>query len=115
MENEILLKKACEAASNKKAININVLDISGISPICDFFIICSGSSTIQVKAIADEIDEKMQEDGYCLYHKEGYSAGRWVLLDFGNIIVHVFHNEDRDFYNLERLWSDAKPVNIILE
>jgi ribosome-associated protein len=107
----VFIVQACEAADNKKALDIKVLDIKEISPITDYFIICSGSSTIQVKAIADEIEDKLAKSGYYLYHKEGYSTGRWVLLDFGRVIIHVFHNEDREFYSLERLWADAEVIN----
>lgn len=106
-----LIHQACEAASNKKAKDIRVLDISAISPIADYFIICSGSSTIQVRAIADEMEEKLSLSGFSPYHKEGYDSSRWVLLDYGNVIIHVFHEEDRAFYGLERLWADAQVVD----
>jgi ribosome-associated protein len=106
-----LIQKACDAADSKKASFIKVLDISGVSPITDYFIICSGSSSIQVRAIADEVEEKLAQEGYCLYHKEGYNTSRWILLDFGNVIIHVFHEEERDFYNLERLWADGDVIN----
>lgn len=106
-----LIHYACDAAANKKAKEIKVLNIRDISPITDYFVVCSGSSTIQVKAIADEVEEKLAEKDFCLYHKEGYSTGRWILLDFGSVIIHVFHEEDREFYNLERLWADAEVIN----
>lgn len=107
----VFISQACEAADNKKAFDIKVLDLKDISPITDYFIICSGSSTIQVRAIADEIEEKLVNAGHNLYHKEGYSTGRWILLDFGRVIIHVFHTEDREFYSLERLWADAEVIN----
>lgn len=100
------------AAANKKAEDIRILKIDEVSPIADYFVICSGNSTVQVKAITDEVEEKMAEEGYELNHKEGYSSARWVLLDYGNIIVHIFHREDREFYGLERLWADAMIVNV---
>ncbi len=106
-----IILHAWQAASGKKAHDIKVLDVRGISPITDYFIICSGSSTVQVKAIADEVEEKLTEDGYPLFHKEGYNSARWILLDFGDVIIHVFHDEDRDFYSLERLWADADVIN----
>lgn len=100
------------AAANKKALDIKILNVTGLSPIADYFVICSGNSTVQVKAIADEVEDKMAEDGYSLSHKEGYESGRWVLLDYGNVIVHIFHSEERDFYELERLWADAEAIGI---
>jgi len=107
----VLILHALEAASNKKAKDVKVLDIKDISSITDYFIICSASSTVQVKAIADEIEGKLVENEFHLYHREGYSTARWVLLDFGDVIIHVFHEEDREFYNLERLWADAEVIN----
>jgi ribosome-associated protein len=106
-----LTRKACDAADSKKARDIKILDIKDISPITDYFIICSGSSSIQVKAIADEIYDKLTECGISLYHKEGYDTAKWILLDYGDVIIHIFHEEDRSFYNLERLWADAEVIN----
>jgi ribosome-associated protein len=106
-----LIRIAYDAVDNKKARDIKILDLKDISPITDYFVICSGSSTTQVKAIADEVEEKLAKEGAYLHHKEGYSSGRWVLLDLGNIIVHVFHTEDREFYSIERLWADADVIN----
>jgi ribosome-associated protein len=100
------------AAAEKKAKDIRILNVKDISPITDFFVICSGNSTIQVKAIADEIQHKVSEQGLELKHKEGYQNARWVLLDYGNVIVHVFYTEEREFYDLERLWADAVAVSI---
>lgn len=100
------------AAANKKAKDIRILDIRGISPIADYFVICSGGSSIQVRAIADEIEEKMVEQQLQPLHKEGYDSARWILLDYGNVIVHIFHQEDREFYDLERLWADAEAISI---
>lgn len=108
---EILIQRAYAAADAKKAKDIRVLNIRHISPITDYFIICSGSSTVQVKAIADEIEDKLAEEGYNLNHREGYNSAKWILLDFGGVIIHVFHDEDREFYNLERLWADAEVIN----
>ena len=101
-----------KAASNKKARDIKILNVKGISEIADYFVICSGTSTIQVKAIADEIEEKMAESGYVISHKEGYNSGKWILLDYGSVIAHIFYEEDREFYDLERLWVDAEAISI---
>lgn len=100
------------AAAEKKAKDVRILNVSEISPITDFFVICSGTSTTQVKAIADEVEDKMAELGFEVHHKEGYQNARWVLLDFGGVIAHVFYEEDREFYDLERLWADAIAVSV---
>lgn len=111
LDSKVAISIACNAAENKKAKDIKVLDIKDISPIADYFIICSGNSSTQVKAISDEIEDKLAENGFTINHKEGYDTARWILLDFGDIIIHVFHNEDREFYDIERLWADAEVVN----
>lgn len=111
-DSNVLILHGCKAADSKKAQDIKILDIRDISPITDYFIICSAPSTVQVKAISDEIEIKLVENGFKIYHKEGYNTGHWILLDFGNVIIHVFHNEDRDFYSLERLWADAEVINL---
>ena len=100
--------KAFEILEDKKARNIEIIDISEVSILADYFIICSGTSTTHNRTLADELDFKMGEAGYNLLHKEGYESARWILLDFGELVVHIFHEEDRSFYNLERLWSDGK-------
>ncbi len=109
LENKLsIITKACE---DKKGIDIKVLNISKLTPIADYFVIVSGNSSTQVMAIADEIEDKMLRAGAEEVIKEGYQSGRWILLDFNDIIVHVFHKEDREFYNLERLWSDERERN----
>ncbi|SKA94677.1 ribosome-associated protein [Caloramator quimbayensis] len=100
------------AAANKKALDIKILNVTDLSPIADYFVICSGNSSVQVRAIADEIEEKMSEKGYTLSHREGYNGAGWILLDYGNVIAHVFHKDEREFYNIERLWADAIAVNV---
>lgn len=101
-----------DSASDKKALDIVLLNISKLTTISDYFVICSGNSERQVKAIADVVEEKMLEAGYKVYNKEGYKTARWILLDFGDVVVHVFHKEDREFYNLERLWVDSENIDI---
>ncbi len=105
-----LTKTAAKALSDKKATDIRILDISNLSSLADYFVICSCSSSTQVKACCDEAEEKVEEAGGRLRHSEGYNGGLWVLLDFGDFIVHVMQEETREFYDIERLWSDA--VNI---
>ncbi len=101
---------AALSADEKKAKDVKILDIRSISTVADYFVICSGSSTTQVRAIADYVEEKLSGQGLKLHHMEGYENGRWILLDFVDLVVHVFQGEERDFYNLERLWGDAREV-----
>lgn len=107
-----MANKAVELLKSKKAKDIRLLDIHEISTLADYFIITTGTSTTQVQAMADELEEKMQLGGYKLYHKEGFRGGRWILMDFSNVVVHIFHSEEREFYNLERIWVDAKDIPV---
>ncbi|MBU5670132.1 ribosome silencing factor [Peptoniphilus sp. MSJ-1] len=95
-----------ESCENKKGIDIKVLDIKEMSSIADYFVIVSGNSSTQVDALAKEIDEKMYEKGENVENTEGKNSSRWIILDFGDIIVHIFHKDEREYYNLERLWED---------
>ncbi len=103
---------AAEAAEDKKAKDVVILDIHDISVVCDYFVICSGLSSTQVKAIAENIETKLEEKGIRKLRIEGFKDGRWVLLDYGSVVVHVFQENDRLFYNLEHLWGDAKVVHL---
>lgn len=101
-----IVTKACE---EKKGIDVRVLNISNLTTIADYFVIVSGNSSAQAMAIADEIEKKVldgEDPAKVGFSKEGYRGGRWILLDLGDIIVHVFHKEEREFYDLERLWTD---------
>ena len=102
-----IVEIAAAAASDKKAQHIVIMDMQKVLPITDYFLIASGTSTTQVQAIADSIEEKMDLAGQQLLHKEGHREGRWVLLDYGVCVAHIFVNEERQFYNLEQLWSSA--------
>lgn len=108
MESGSMVKKAVEILEDKKARDIEVIDISGISTLSDYFVICNGTSITHIKTLADELEIKMAEAGWRYNHKEGYGSARWILMDFGEVVIHIFHEEDRSFYNLERLWSDGK-------
>lgn len=105
-----LLAVAARAADAKNAENPVALDVSGPLPFADVFLLVSGRNERQVVAIAEEVEERMLEEGVKALRREGRAEGRWVLLDFGDLIVHVFHDEDRMFYALERLWSDCPVV-----
>lgn len=105
-----LAELVAAAASEKKARDIVILDMEGITLVADHFVICSANSTTQIQAIADNIEEKLTEKGIKALRKEGYRDSHWVLLDYGGCVVHIFVEEDRRFYNLERLWGDAKAA-----
>jgi len=106
-----LVKVIKTAAEEKKAVDLVVLQIGAVSLIADYFIIATGSTKLQVHAIADYILEKTKEAGIPLLHQEGYEEGLWVLLDYGSVVVHLFQPEQRSFYNLERLWAHAPKVD----
>ncbi|MCH8068400.1 MAG: ribosome silencing factor [Candidatus Marinimicrobia bacterium] len=108
---ELLARKIVELAASKKAEEITLLDLHKLTSITDFFIICTGNSDVQVKAISDAIVEGMKSE-VKPWHIEGRENLRWVLLDFVDVVVHIFHREERDFYQLERLWADA-PTEVI--
>jgi ribosome-associated protein len=103
---------AVQAAANKKAEMIKVMDLKELSSFTDYFVICSGQSDRQVQAIADSIVIELKEDGYTPVCVEGYREGRWVIVDYGDMVVHVFLDALRDFYDLEKLWYAAKKVPI---
>lgn len=96
------------AADEKKARDIVLMDMVGLMSTNDYFIICSANTATQVRAIADNIEEKMEEAGVNFLHKEGYREGEWVLLDYGDTVAHIFQQDAREYYALERLWGDAK-------
>ena len=107
-----MARVAYQALDEKKGEDIRVIDISGISVIGDYFVITNGTSDSQVRALVDNVEEKMHKAGYELKEQEGNNSGTWVLLDYGDIIIHIFDRENRPFYNLERIWSDGKDVEM---
>jgi len=102
-----LARKVAEHALNKKARDVVVMDLRKLQAPSDFFVVCSADSDTQVKAIADAIRDGMEMEGNPVWHFEGYQTLQWVLLDYVDVVAHVFHREARSFYNLERLWNDA--------
>ncbi|KUO97370.1 ribosome silencing factor [Ferroacidibacillus organovorans] len=103
---------AAEAAENKKANDVVVLDIRGISVIADYFVICSAMSRIQVQSIADAVRDRLEILGVRCRGMEGKEEGKWILVDFGDVVVHVFNEDERKFYGLERLWADAPRLTL---
>ena len=109
--NNVLIK-ILERIDDKLGMSTIVLDLEGISTLCDYFVITSTSSSLQAKAIADEIQKQLEKEDVYILHKEGYDTARWILLDYGDIVVHIFHKEDREFYNIEGIWKDARIIDI---
>ncbi|MBM6619227.1 ribosome silencing factor [Bacillus suaedaesalsae] len=103
---------AAKAADDKKAENIIALNMKGISLVADYFLICHGNSDKQVQAIAREMKAKAEENQIHVKRMEGFEEARWILVDMGDVIAHVFHKDERSYYNLERLWGDA-PIEDI--
>ncbi|SET44367.1 ribosome silencing factor [[Clostridium] aminophilum] len=104
------VKIAVDALEDKKANDIRIIDIHEISVIADYFIICDGASASQVHALADNLEEKLAKAGKGVHKTEGYGQGTWILEDYGDIIVHIFQTEEREFYDLERMWMDGKMI-----
>ena len=105
-----LARAAVDIASDKKASDVILLDIREVTTFADYFVICSGSNRRQIQAIADAIDEELGEQGTKALHREGVAEAGWILLDFGDVIVHIFGPKEREYYRLESLWSEAKTV-----
>ncbi|WP_088008056.1 ribosome silencing factor [Indiicoccus explosivorum] len=112
MTNENLLQLVYNAADDKRAEDIVVLSMKGISLLADYFVLCSGGSDRQVQAIAREVIDQANEHGIPVKSVEGFDAARWVLIDLGDVVAHVFHHDEREFYNLERLWREAPVIEI---
>ena len=107
--NESIKQKAlgvCEVLYNKKALDIVAIHVADKTIVADWFIICSGRATQQVKSLSDEVDQKAAELGLTLRRSEGYGEGKWIVLDFADILVHIFYPDERKYYNMERLWDE---------
>ena len=110
-QSKLMARLAYQALDDKKGEDIQVIDISQVSVLADYFIIANGNSESQVRALVDNVEEELSKAGYVMKQREGYGSGNWVLMDFGEIIVHVFDKENRLFYDLERIWRDGKHVD----
>lgn len=111
MNNE-MLKVIYNAIEDRKGEDIRILDISGVTVMADYFVIASGNNKNQVQAIADSVNEAMIANKVELKATEGYNTAGWILMDYGDVIVHIFSKEERLFYDLERIWRDGKPIEI---
>ncbi|MGE5328421.1 MAG: ribosome silencing factor [Deltaproteobacteria bacterium] len=111
MNNTEILDSIISILEDKKAKDIKVLEVKDVTLVADYFVICSGTSTTHIKTLADELEIKLEDEkGIKMHHREGYNSARWILLDYSDVIVHVFHQDDRMYYNLEKIWSEAKDV-----
>jgi ribosome-associated protein len=106
----VLVQRAAAVCVDYKASDVLILDLQGVTEMTDFFVIASGASDTHVRALADRVQEDLRRDGVVAHHAEGLAQGRWVLLDYVDFVVHLFHPALRSFYQLERLWSDAAIV-----
>lgn len=103
---------AAKAISSKKGLDIQVIEISDISVLADYMVIATGTSSTHVKALADEVEYQLDKNGISVSHVEGYRSNSWILLDYVDVIVNVFSDEAREFYDLDRLWQDGKPIDL---
>ncbi|MEG1710775.1 MAG: ribosome silencing factor [Clostridia bacterium] len=97
----------CKILDSKKGADIGIIGVKSVSDITDYFVICSGRSSTQVKALGEELEFQMEKQGVFAMHKDGLSEGRWIAVDYGDVIVHIFHEEMRSFYQLEKLWNNG--------
>lgn len=112
MNSKEIMEKVVKCMDSKKASDIRVLDISSVTTMADYFVICQGNSPAQMKAISEEIEENLAEQGVKPIGREGMSTSYWILMDYSDVIVHVFSGESRSFYSIENLWADAANVDI---
>lgn len=111
MENNAL-KTIVKALDEKKAVDVRVLKIDAITSLADCFVICSGTSTTHVKTLADECEVATDKIGYAVRNREGMDSGSWILLDYGDVIVHIYNKDTRNYYSLEKLWKDGEEIDI---
>ena len=103
---------AVKALDDHKGVDIRMLEITDVTTLADHFVICTGTSSTHVKSLCDSVEKAMDEAGEPVLRREGHRSGTWVLLDYGCLVVHVFTEETRQFYDLERLWSDARKIDL---
>ncbi len=106
------VQNICKALSAKSATDIKIVEIKGVSDLADYFVLCSGRSAPQVKAICDNLEETMEKQEIFALRKEGVREGRWIALDYGDVIVHIFHKDTREIYALDTLWNNGNNVTV---
>ena len=112
MTSKELAGKIVKILDNKKALDIRVIGISDLTIIADYFVLATGTSNTQVKALADEVEYQLKQQDIMPSRIEGYNSSSWILVDYGNVVVHIFQKDTRDFYSLERLWADGEQIDI---
>ena len=112
MENKDLVSGIVTSLDTHKADNIQVIGVAGLTSITDYFVIANGSSNTQVKALADYVEDELKKAGVSPLRVEGYASASWVLMDYGSVVVHVFREDTRQFYDLERLWKDGTQLDV---
>lgn len=112
MDSKDFAIKITDLIFNKKGYDVLILDLRKLATFADYFVICSADSDTQVKAIADEVDKSLKDEGIRCWHREGLNALTWVLLDYVDVVVHIFKKEAREFYNIEKLWGDAPVIEV---
>ncbi|MDD4840109.1 MAG: ribosome silencing factor [Clostridia bacterium] len=112
MTPEILKDKICKILDDKKALDINILSVGHMTVVADYFITCTGRSSTQVRTLAEEVIDKLEEEGINFLRNDGIKEGKWAVIDYGSIMVHIFNDENRIFYCLEKLWSDGTNIEV---
>jgi len=112
MDSKIMALELAKALDSKKGQDIQVLKTGDLTTLADYFVICTATSTTQIKALADACEKNLKEQGEPPHHVEGHRGGTWVLMDFSAVVVHIFDDEARKFYDLERLWQDAEKMDL---
>ena len=110
-----LAEIAVKALDSKKGKEIRLIRIDKITTLAEYFVICTGTSNTQINALCDEVEKELDQLGEQPIHREGYRGGTWVLLDYGDFVIHVMHQESREYYRLERLWKDCPSIDLQLE
>ena len=107
-----IMNEAVLALDSKKGQDIRVIKVEDISVLCDYFVICTGTSTTQIKSLSDEVEVRLLSKGVSALRNEGYSSGSWIVMDYASVIVHLFSGDMREFYKLEKLWADGQDIDI---
>lgn len=111
----VTVQSICKTLAAKSASDIRIIDIGAVSDLADYFVVCSGRSVPQVKALYEHLEETMEKQDKFVLRKEGVSEGRWIAMDYGDVIVHIFHKETREIYSLDTLWNNGSNVSVYTE